>query len=68
MQDDTAVAAVGVANPNPNSSTAANVGSPTTFRGGLPAPGDGSILSQGPDSIEKNEEFWLQIPYTSLVI
>ena len=23
------------------------MGSPTTFRGGLPAPGDGSILSQG---------------------
>ena len=50
IQDD-ASAAVGGANPanNPNSSTAANVGSPTTFRGGLPmAPGlDGSILSQG---------------------
>ena len=51
IQDDpasAAAAAVGAANPNnPNSSTAANVGSPTTFRGGLPAPGDGSILSQG---------------------
>ena len=23
------------------------MGSPTTFQGGLPAPGDGSILSQG---------------------
>ena len=56
IQDDSAAAAaaaaVGAANPagNPaaaNSSTAANVGSPTTFQGGLPAPGDGSILSQG---------------------
>ena len=52
IQDDaSAAAATAAANPatNPNSSTAANVGSPTTFRGGLPmAPGlDGSILSQG---------------------
>ena len=52
IQDDAAAAAAtAAANPatNPNSSTAANVGSPTTFRGGLPmAPGlDGSILSQG---------------------
>ena len=53
IQDDASAAAAtaAAANPatNPNSSTAANVGSPTTFRGGLPmAPGlDGSILSQG---------------------
>ena len=48
IQDDSAAAAASSANPNPNSSTAANVGSPTsTFGGGLPAPGDGSILSQG---------------------
>ena len=51
IQDDPSGAAAAAANPatNPNSSTAANVGSPTTFRGGLPmAPGlDGSILSQG---------------------